>query len=85
MVSTCTQVHMRGHSTTEKVFVCSVCNVSYEDELALEEHELEHEFSAAVASPTIGSKNDGLLGDVIQLTEEIIESSELIISNEPLM
>lgn len=77
---------MRGHSSaTEKVFACSVCNASCEDVVALEEHELEHEFSAAVASPTNDVKSEGLLGDVIQLTEEIIDSSELIISNEPLM
>lgn len=77
------QVHMRGHSTRDKALTCRVCNASFDDELTLEEHELEHEFSAAVASPTI-VKNEGL-DDVIQLTEEIIDSSELIISNEPLM
>lgn len=64
---------MRGHHTTDKVVMCGVCNEKFTDLTALEEHELDHDINEVV--PLIVTKQED--DDVIQLTEEIIDSTDL--------
>lgn len=62
---------MRGHNSTDISYICGLCNKKLDDLTALEEHELDHEIGEVV--PLIDPKQE----DVIQLTEEIIDSTEL--------